>query len=204
MSPTTEMTDLDLYINFAIHAILGRLGEADQIMRIGGDAVRRVADAIAAECPVDPLPLYRGLLLDPSEPFAADPTLTFLSFSEDRDVALWFACPRSAVSEPLAQMKPDLRGYIAQLPAPRSRILFHHGWASALGGLAPFALIHPLMGQAGKEQIEWSLRTQREVITEPVEGLTPDRVPDLGADALETLERRLSPPWVIEAEGIRR
>lgn len=197
------MTDLDFYINFALHAILGRLAEADQIMRMGGDAVRRVADAIAEKCPVQPSPLYRGLLLDPSLPFAADPKLTFLSWSEDRDVALWFSCPRSAISEPLARMKPELRGYVAQLPAPQSRVLFHHDWARALGNLASFALIHPLMGQEGKRQIEWSLRTQREVITDPVADLTPERVTDLDAAALEVLERRLSPPWVIDAEGVR-
>ncbi|HSX22584.1 MAG TPA: hypothetical protein VLE97_07410 [Gaiellaceae bacterium] len=198
------MTDLDLYINFVIHAILGRLGEADQIMRIGGPAVRRVAAAIAEECAVPRAPLYRGLLLDPALPFTSDPKLRFLSWSEDRDVALWFSCPRSAVSEPLAQLKPELVGHIASLPGPAAQVLFHHGWASALGGLACFALIHPLMGPAGKEQIEWSLRTQREVITDPVADLSPERVPDLDSDALEALERRLSPPWVIETEGIRR
>jgi hypothetical protein len=196
--------DINLYINFALHAIYGKLGEADTIMRFAGDAVRRVADEIAAECPIDPLPIHRGMLLDPAEPFRADPQLTFLSWSEDRDVARWFACPRSVVSEPLAWGNPKLRGYVAQLPAPRTRVLFHHSWASALGGLACFALVHPLMGEEGKRQIAWSLRTQREVITEPVADLVPERVPDLDAVTLEALERRLSPPEVIAEEGLRR
>lgn len=197
------MTDLELYINFAIHAILGRLGEADTIMRVGGDAVRRIADQIADQCPVKAAPLYRGLLLDPAEPYATDSKLTFLSWSEDRDVALWFACPRSAVSVDLAELKPQLRGYVTELAAPRSRVLFHHTWAVVFGGLAPIAFAHPLMGAEGRRQIEWSLRTQREVITEPVEDLAPDRVADLDSAALEVLERRLSPPWIIEEEGVR-
>ena len=197
------MTDVDLYLNFAMHAILGKLGEADQIMRFGGGGIRRIADQLAKLLPIDAVALYRGMLLDPKLPFAADPALTFLSWSEDRDVALWFACPRSAVSEPLAQMKPQLRGYIAQLPVP-GRVLFHYTWASAFGGLAPMALAHPLMGEEGRRQIEWSLRTQREVITAPVADLRPERVPDLDAAALETLERRLSPPWIIAEEGVRR
>lgn len=196
--------DINLYVNFALHAVFGKLGAADMIMRFAGDAIRRVADEIAAECPIDPAPIHRGMLLDPAQPFRADPQLTFLSWSEDRDVALWFACPRSVVSEPLAQLNPALRGYVADLPAPRSRVLFHHSWASALGGLACFALIHPRMGVEGKRQIEWSLRTQREVITEPIADLAPQRAADLDADTLETLERRLSPPWVIAEEGIRR
>src|SRR5207244_11350511 len=169
---------------------------------IAGDDVRRGADQIAAEVgrqlPTAPTPLYRGILLDPAQPFRPDPKLTFLSWSEDRDVALWFACPRSVVSEPIMRQNPKLRGHVAEIAAPRSRVLFHYSWASVLDGLACFALVHPLMGAEGKRQIEWSLRTQREVITEPIGDLRPERVPDLDSAALEALERRLSPPWIIE------
>lgn len=198
------MTDLDLYINFAIHAIFGKLREADAIMRLGGEAVRQVAADLAAELPVAPVPIYRGVLLDPGEPFATEPAVTFLSWSEDRDVALWFACPRSVVSEPIMQMKPQLRGYMIELPQIQSRVLFHYSWARMLGGLARFALLHPLMGEEGGRQIQWSLQTQREVITEPVANLRPEQALDLDGDALEMLERRLSPPWVIAEEGVRR
>ncbi len=197
------MTDVDLYLNFALHAILGRLGEADALMSIAGDEIRSVADHLAAQRPIAPKPLYRGMLLDPDKPFAADPKLTFLSWSEDRDVALWFACPRSVVSEPLAATNPRLRGHLVDLPAPQSRVLFHHGWADALGGLSALALAHPLMGAEGKRQIEWSLRTQREIITAPVDGLTPRPTANLDAEQLTALERRLSPPWVITEEGVR-
>ena len=197
------MTDLDLYLNFALHAILGRLGEADTLMNIAGDEIRAVADRLAAQHPISPKPLYRGMLLDPDKPFAADPKLTFLSWSEDRDVALWFACPRSVVSEPLAATNPKLRGHLVDLPAPQSRVLFHHGWAGAIGGLAALARAHPLMGEEGRRQIEWSLRTQSEVITAPVDGLRPNCTADLDAEALGALEKRLSPPWVIAEEGIR-
>ena len=90
---------------------------------------------------------------------------------------------------------------------PRSRVLFHHTWAHALartfGDLAAFALTHPFMGEEGRRQIEWSLRTQREVITDPVHDLTPVRTKDLDGPALRALERRLSPPWVVEEEGLR-
>jgi hypothetical protein len=198
------MTDLDLYVNFAMHAILGRLGEADQIMRFGEDSIRRVAAHLGNQLPIAQTPLHRGMLLDPEKPFAADPKLTFLSWSEDRDVALWFACPRSVVSEPLMQQNAKLRGHVVSIPEPRSRVLFHYTWAAAFSGLAPIARLHPLMGEEAERQIEWSLRSQREVITTPVANLLPERVADLDATALETLERRLSPPWIIEEEGIRR
>lgn len=199
-----DVTDVDLYLNFALHAILGRLGEADTIMRLADARIRSVADRLAATRQVDPKPLYRGMLLDPDVPYATDPKLTFLSWSEDRDVALWFACPRSVVSEPLAATNPKLRGHLVELAAPRSRVLFHYSWEHAFGGLAPIALAHPLMGAEGRRQIEWSLRTQREVITAPVEDLRPTPVHDLDPEALEALEQRLSPPWIIAEEGTRR
>jgi len=199
-------TDINLYINFALHAVLGKLGEADTIMRFAGKAIRRVADDLGAECnrqlPTKPAPLFRGMLLDPNGPFRVDPDLTFLSWSEDRDVALWFACPRSVVSAPIIARKPNLRGHVAQINTPRRGVLFHHLWADALGGLARFALVHPLMGEEGQRQIEWSLRTQREVITEPVVDLRPERVEDLDGGALEALERRLSPPWIVAEESV--
>lgn len=168
------MTNIAFYVNFTLHAILGKLAEADAIMRIAGDSIRAVADALAAKLPIVPLPIYRGMLLEPEQPFTADPKLTFLSWSEDRDVAMWFACPRSAVSEPLARLRPQLRGHIVELTAPRSRVLFHHAWdGAAFGKLAAFARQHPLMGEECARQIAWSLRTQREVITEPVADLRP-------------------------------
>lgn len=198
------MTDVDYYINFALHAIYGMLSEADTLMGAAGDHVRRVADRLAATIPIQPASLHRGLLLDPTQPFALDPKLTFLSWSEDPDVATWFACPRSVVNEPLAKLRPHLRGHVIELPMPPARVLFHHTWAGAFGDLAAFARLHPLMGAEGQRQIAWSLRTQREVITEPVTDLRPQRVADLDATALEALERRLSPPWVVEAEGVRQ
>jgi hypothetical protein len=197
------MTDVDFYLNFALHAILGRLGEADALMRLAGNQIRSVADHIRARSPIDPAPIYRGMLLDPDVPFAADPELTFLSWSEDRDVAAWFACPRSVISEPLAATNPTFRGYLAELPAPRSRVLIHHSWTPALGGLARLALAHPLMGTEAARQIAWSLRTQREVITEPVAELRPTPADDLDASALKTLERRLAPPWLVTTESAR-
>lgn len=202
------MTDADCYVNFVIHAILGKLAEADAIMHVARTPICAVADRIAAGCPIVPTVLHRGLLLDPETPFAADPRCTFLSWSEDRDVALWFACPRSAVSEPLMRVNTRLRGHVVELSVPRSRVLFHHAWDRAFGNLndalSGCALAHPLMGAEGQRQVEWSLRTQREVITEPVADLCPERVPELDPAALEALERRLSPPWVIAEEGVRR
>lgn len=198
------MTDLDLYLNFVLHAVLGKLSEADALMSMVGNQIRSAADRIGAHHPVPPAPLYRGVLLEPGKPYVPNTRLTFLSWSEDRDVARWFACPRSAVSEPLAASNPRLRGHLIELAAAPPQLLFHYSWVPNLQALSSLALMHPLMGAEGKRQIEWSLKTQREVITGPVETLSPEPAADLDGDELEALERRFSPPWIIEQEGIRR
>jgi len=193
------------YVSFVLHATYGRLSEADAIMRAAGSQIHSVAALIAKSLPIEHKPLYRGMLLEPAQPFKADPRLTFLSWSEDRDVAEWFACPRSVVSEPLAKINSKLRGHLVELATP-PRVLFHHAWADAFGEgvLARLALAHPLMGAEGQRQIAWSLRTQREVITEPVDGLDPKPIADLDSTTLAALERRLSPPWIIATEGVRQ
>ena len=198
------MTDLDLYLNFVLHAVLGKLSEADALMSMVGDQIRSAAAKLAERNPIPPAPLYRGMLLEPGKPYVANPRLMFLSWSEDKDVARWFACSRSAVSEPLAASNPRLRGHLVELAPSPPCVLFHHSWAASLGGLSALALVHPLMGPEGKRQIEWSLRTQREVITGPVDGLVPQPTADLDGDTLAELERRFSPPWIIEQEGVRR
>ena len=191
------MTDLDLYLNFVLHAVLGKLSEADALMSMVGDQIRSAAAKLAERNPIPPAPLYRGMLLEPAKPYVANPRLMFLSWSEDQDVARWFACSRSAVSEPLAASNPRLRGHLVELAASPPCVLFHHSWAASLGGLSALALAHPLMGPEGKRQIEWSLRTQREVITAPVDVLRPEPVEDLDAARFAALERRLAPPWLV-------
>ena len=201
------VTDLDFYLNFLLHAILGRLREADTLMHMVSNNIRTVARQIAVQYPVARVPLYRGMLLDPEKTYAADPKLTFLSWSEDKDVARWFACPRSAVSEPLAATNAKLRGHLVELletSDPPPRVLFHYSWTFLLEDICAMARAHPLMGDEAKRQIKWSLRTQREVVTEPIDGLSPKQTPDLASEELEALERKLSPPWIVAAEGIRR
>ena len=196
--------DINLYVNFALHAVFGKLGAADTIMRFAGDAVRRVADEIAAECPIDPTPLHRGMLLDPALPFRvrSRPDVSLVERRSRRRAVVRVSTirrQRAAHAD-----KSDAARLRRNAAGPAITRAVHHSWASALGGLACFALVHPLMGAEGKRQIEWSLRTQREIITDPVADLLPEPVADLDSAALEALERRLSPAWVIAEEGLRR
>lgn len=197
MKRVAEIHPGDLYINWVLHAIYGKLAEADHIMRVGGKAIRWVADCLNDKQPIEPKPIYRGMLLDPSKPFKLEPSLTFMSWSEDQYVARWFASSYSYISKPLIAAKPELRGYLATAIIPSSRVLWHHSWTNLFGGdLASCALLHPMMGPEGARQIAWSLEVQREVITEPFE-LAPE--PILGDVTLE-VDRKLTPKWITDEE----
>mgnify|MGYP001586831954 CR=1 FL=1 len=188
--------DVSLYINFVLHAVLGRMAEADSIMRMAAPSIARVADRLRAAHPIAPGPIYRGVLLDPAKPIAIDLAYTFMSWTEDRDVARWFGSCESIVSEPLASSDSTLRGFVLALDAAPSRILFHHAWRHAFGiPLEKLALGHPMMGDEGCEQIGWNLRTQHEVIIEPPDALpaaTP--IENLNGCSMVELDRKLTPP----------
>lgn len=191
--------DVSIYINFVLYVILGRLREADVLMRKKGEMIRLVAEYCMTKRPIAPIapkPLYRGVLLDPAQPFTLDPKYTFLSWSEDRDVATWFACTRNHISDLVMDVYPHFQGYIITLPQPQSRVLFHHSWAHTFTKVIAEAHRHPLIGEEGKRQIIWSLKTQSEVITDPAEGLEPRLAPDLDDATVAALETRLLPPWI--------
>lgn len=183
--------DVNVYINFALYAVLGKLAEADDLIVRHGDSVRRAAAWLMQRKRFGARPLYRGMLIDGE--LRADARYKFISWSEDRDVASWFASKESAISDYVLAHRPTVRGVVLTLPRPE-RVLFHYSWAQ---GWERLAVLHPHMGPEGARQIAWSLRTQREVITEPLEILPPA----VDADAIEhppiaELDRRLAPPWI--------
>lgn len=188
------MTDADFYLNFVLFAVGGKMSEADAMMRTFAGSIQRAADQLCAERPFEVKPIYRGMLLDPALTFKPDPRLTFQSWTEDRGVAEWFASTDALISEPLAEANPRLRGFVAELPRPRARVLFHHSWAKLID-LPALAAMHPQLGVNIARQIEWAVATQHEVITEPVAGLVPLSC-NIGGDRLVELERRLAPPWL--------
>jgi hypothetical protein len=190
--------DINLYINFVLNAILGKLAEADAIMRLKPGAIEGVAAFLVHKYPIERKPLYRGVLLDPQKPYELDPRLTFMSWSEDHDVAAWFASPTSIISEDAFENNPRLHGFMITLESHKQceRVLWHHSWSPLFHdpSLDQLALIHPFMGIEGQRQVAWSLRTQREVITAPV-----FRAPEaFYASNVDELDLKFAPPWIIE------
>lgn len=191
---------LNLYLNFVLHAVVGMMAEADAIMRAAGGSIRHVAGFLDHHKRFERAPIYRGVLLDPSKPYEANDRYTFMSWSEDRDVARWFASPLTFISQPTSEVFDHaLRGYIATSD-PR-RVLWHYSWADVFGGveaLADLALRHPFMGADLRRQLAWSLSTQREVITAPILlSLTP--ADELSPSEVVALDARFSPPWIERA-----
>jgi hypothetical protein len=189
--------DINHYVNWTLYAIYGRLAEADQIMRLGLAGIRRVAAMLHKRHPIPATPIYRGMLLDPERPLQADPAFSFLSWSDDVDVARWFGSLDAYISEPFRVHCPEAQGYVLTMQRPAA-VLWHYSWADVWGAPLPWmALRHPHIGAEGSRQIAWSLRTQREVITEPLTTLPPAQpVETVPGTPIPELDRRLSPPWV--------
>lgn len=188
--------DISMYLNFILYAVLGRLAEADVTMRLYGDSIRRAAARIRSHhrFSFERKTLHRGVLIDGE----FDPSgREFVSWSESKDVATWFADPRSMMNEYVIGQRPRSVGYVLTSDA-KHRVLFHHSWATRLGCELPvLASSHPDMGTWGARQLEWALKTQHEVITDPL-----DDWHDIWSAARpfvetgDTLDAQLAPPWL--------
>ena len=190
------MSPVSLYINFVLHAIYGKLAEADWLLENHGEAIRSVARALNRKAPFERKPLHRGLLLVQGE-FEFSPSgdgRTFTSWTENQLVARWFADPLSSMNEYMRAAKPNAKGYTLTSEAHQAPlVLFHHSWKK-LQDFPSLALQHPYMGKEGARQIAWALETQAEVITDP-----PKAWPELRENTLPycpVLDRQLSPPWI--------
>lgn len=195
--PSLDDQDVNAFINFVLYATYGKMAEADDLMRRFGEGVQRVTHKMPR---VHRGPLYRGVLMDPAKRMTPDARYTFVSWTDDIDVACWFASPEATVSQPLAETNPALRGYVLTMNERdvTTRILFHHAWSML--DWPKLALRHPHMGEEGARQIAWAWHSQREVITTPpTEFPMPVPVELLydarGTSALE-LDRRFAPPWI--------
>lgn len=191
--------NVNIYINWVLYAVYGLMSDADALRTKYADAIDAIAAELHQRHPLTPQQLYRGLLLEGAETLRIVPELTFVSWSEDRDVARWFGSPSSVISKPIAEQRPNVRGFVVTLSRPTARVLWHHSWRHAFGmPLERLALMHPLLGREGYRQVAWSLDTQREVITAPLDvtGLQPEAVEAVCGPSVAELDRRLSPPWI--------
>ena len=172
-APKPSPTDWNVWITWVLYAVTGNLAAADSIMVQHGDSVRRVAKALSKLMPVPQRTLWRGLLLEAHEVVDGyvQPRVEhqFLSFSEDRDVACWFADRQSVMSGVVAQLRPQTTGWLTELKPPHKDVLFHWSWAprfpvaGQVGPLWALARMHPDLSRVA-DQTEKAMRGQKEVI----------------------------------------
>lgn len=166
--------DINSYFTFVLYAVYGKLAIADQLLRLYHEEIYATADAMRRQFGPATLPkLYRGLVVDAQdvdgEVLKPQLDVEFVSFSEKRDCAEWFADPRSIMNEYMLEHKPLARGYLIEHQAKPEDVLYHWSWAhKPVGGgvtLAFAARMHP---QIDVSQFMWNNSTQHEVLVKPV------------------------------------
>jgi hypothetical protein len=121
-----------------------------------------------------------------------------VSFSEDRDVACWFADPDSVMSSFVKQHRPRVTGWIMEYEPKLAQILFHYTWNPiVIPGMGELDLeeaahMHPDIARAA-DQLAWNLQTQSEVIVRPLKAGTPVEAYEL-SDCPPGLDDRLTIP----------
>lgn len=166
--------EYNYYVNWALYAVLGRLQEADALMQRFGKPIRSMAKKLAKSLGVPKRAVYRGMVLDPGEiggdlMLQADPNYTFVSWSEDKSVACWFADRDSVISGFVRMLRPQISGWIAEAWPDKKRVLFHWSWAERFPtphgvGTVPLWKLSQLHRDMIPAQVEWAMKTQKEVI----------------------------------------
>ena len=180
-SPLNE-NDLILYVSFVAHAIIGHLKQADQIFHQHEREIERVAKHFREQVPPKHRTLYRGLMLEPEH--LGDATTPearakhhlkyphagkFISFSTDKDVACFFADPKTQMSMVISAHRPRAEGYLLTLKnLDPSRVLWTYEWAKLPIGEARIDLVSIILRSSLASRaavIHRNLGEQCEIIT---------------------------------------
>jgi len=120
-----------LYWNFVLNALSGRNPDefyrqySRQINSIAEELTRRYGPSTGGEA-------YRGIMLDPSEVKDGKvnhiPEVTYVSFSEDKKIAIAFADIENSMWEFGRIKYPKHQGYLITANWRPEHLLFHHKW----------------------------------------------------------------------------
>ncbi len=207
--------DVNHWVNFVLYAVVGRMGDADGLMRLHGDGIRCMAKWMMAEQNVQVGVLYRGILVEPSKVdrhwLPHDPRLRFTSWSQEKEIACWFADPHSIISDFVRQRRPNVRGYLSSGKGEKKNVLWHHDWVDIpIPGdgrtlsLMVAAAMHPHIDQG---QFLWNVQTQSEVIMDAPkrEGtkIHVDPIEKADCGDVEELDARFTyPPFLTTQFGV--
>lgn len=180
--------EYNYYVNWVMNAVLGRLSEADALMADYGGAIRRMAKKLRRHLGVPVRPVWRGLQIEPEEVppnrmLSQGHGFSSVSWSEDKDVACWFADRDSQISRFMRMIRPGAVGWLAEIVPKKDDVLFHWSWADRFPdprgpwrsaslsqpgrsfSLVSLSAIHP---EIHTDQLAWALKSQKEVILRPL------------------------------------
>jgi hypothetical protein len=167
--PRYRIHSLIRYLGFLHTAILPLTSKAgDMIYGQYSDDIEYAAQCLREGLGYTPVLLYRGILVDRHDIDSQGclvpiPHIRYLSFSERREVAEYFADPDSPMSGLLIRHRPLARGYLIQYTPAADEVLFSWRWVEALNLNAignHLSRVQPTSG-------EWDpmlVSSQREVI----------------------------------------
>ena len=221
VSPPTS--SIDAYKRFVVAAILGQIGFSDSLIQQFKSEIYSVA-AYVQHIDLQPIKrLYRGLLIEPYNVRGNRPTQPeqggFASFTENKDVACWFALPESWIGETLAQGRPNVVGWIAEHTPQSTEIIFHYKQVKIVNDLPGPSLVNfaRMLAQSldpartategpdwAMAQIGWNLNTQEEVILKKGIPLRIKRVETYGCPDVLSLDKRFRyrPTFIVAPPGL--
>lgn len=122
------------YFNFILNALTGH--NPDDFFRQNEQAIRYYARALREASRLQACQVYRGLLLESHEikEMRVQPMdhITFLSFSESREIAECFADIEHPMAIFVRRQRPTVEGYVIEHLAQPDEIIFHWQWAKPL------------------------------------------------------------------------
>lgn len=172
--------EVNPYISFILYAILGKMAEADNLMKQHQRAIYTAAVKLQNFNPPNLRKIYRGLLIEPEnmgQPgniISRNPDVEFVSFSEDKDVACWFADTESLISFVAKMQRPDVEGWMIEYTPKMDEILFYWKWglefpfAGKIIDFNFFAQRHPDPA-IHTNDYRVTLRQQKEYIIKPLD-----------------------------------
>lgn len=222
-STTPSEHSINAYKQFVVAAILGQIVMADGLLRQFRSEIYSVAAYVQQTDPQPVKKLYRGLAIEPhyirgnrpSQPEQGE----FASFTENKDVACWFAMPTSWITKELVQGRPDVVGWIAEHIPQSTEIIFHHHQAKTVNDLPGPELVDVgrILAQTldprrtamegpdwAMVQVGFNLNTQEEVILKKGVPLKVKRVETYGCPDVLSLDKRFRyrPSFIVAPAGL--
>lgn len=215
---TPSQQDIVTYKHFVVCATLGLQQQADEFMRQHRGRINRVAAQLRSIMPPPLNLLYRGLLIEPEAVLGDKITgkyqaAEYASFTEDLDAACWFAGTKTYISQEAIKTIPKAIGWIATSTPKVADILFHHTWQTHLNAEHPnlFLVVAKAIAPQAKAdpnnfvyQLQWNLKSQKEVILKPPSVLHVKRASAMNCLPDQELDEKFipRPDWVMMHEDI--